>query len=102
MLTQEITNKRQCQRNVLLENIKKNWDNKQAVINIKRQLSRVKFSKDIKATLKSSNNRLVKYKYLIKVIMTLLSMLLEDEIYRHNNAINVIINYYNIQEGRAY
>ena len=34
--------------------------------------------------------------------MTLPSMLLEDEIRRRNNAINVVVNYCNIKEGRAY
>jgi hypothetical protein len=85
-----------------LENIKKNWDNKQAIINIKWQLSRVIFSEDIKATLKSSNNRSVEYKRLIKVIITLPSTLLEDKIRRRNNAINAVVDYCNIKEGRAY
>ncbi|XTI91939.1 hypothetical protein V2W45_1247912, partial [Cenococcum geophilum] len=70
--------------------------------NIKRQLSRVIFSEDIKATLKSSDNRLVEYKRLIKVIITLPSTLLEDKIYRYNNAINAVIDYCNIKEGRVY
>ena len=72
------------------------------MINIKRQLSGVIFSKDIKVTLKSSNNRLVKHKRLIKVIITLPSMLLEDKIYKRNNAINTVVDYYNIKEGRVY
>ncbi|XTI92062.1 hypothetical protein V2W45_1249132, partial [Cenococcum geophilum] len=70
--------------------------------NIKRQLSGVIFSKDIKATLKSSNNRSVEHKRLIKVIITLPSILLEDKIHRRNNAINAVVDYYNIKEGRAY
>ncbi|XTI87263.1 hypothetical protein V2W45_1235753, partial [Cenococcum geophilum] len=41
-------------------------------------------------------------KRLIKVIITLLSMLLEDEIRKRNNAINAVIDYYNIKEGRVY
>ncbi|XTI84802.1 hypothetical protein V2W45_1234071, partial [Cenococcum geophilum] len=69
--------------------------------NIKRQLSGVTFSEDIKVTLKSSNNRSVKYKRLIKVIMTLPSTLLEDKIRRRNNAINTVVDYYNIKEGRV-
>ena len=87
---------------MLLKNIKKNWDNKKAVINIKRQLSGVIFSEDIKATLKSSNNRLVEYKRLIKVIIILPNILLEDKIRRCNNAINIVVDYYNIKEGRVY
>ncbi|XTI82768.1 hypothetical protein V2W45_1464203 [Cenococcum geophilum] len=83
------------------KNIKKNWDNKQAVINIKRQLSRVIFSKDIKATLESNNNKLAEHKCLIKVIITLPSTSLEDKIYRRNNAINTVVDYCNIEEGRA-
>ncbi|XTI85065.1 hypothetical protein V2W45_1230410, partial [Cenococcum geophilum] len=67
---------------------------------IKRQLSRIIFSKDIKVTLKSSNNRLVKYKRLIKVIIILPSILLEDKIYRRNNTINTVVDYCNIKEGR--
>ncbi|XTI90665.1 hypothetical protein V2W45_1243884, partial [Cenococcum geophilum] len=70
--------------------------------NIKRQLSGDKFSEDIKATLESSNNRLVKYKRLIKVIITLPSVLLEDKIRRRNNTINAVIDYCNIKEGRLY
>ncbi|OCK92536.1 uncharacterized protein K441DRAFT_570857, partial [Cenococcum geophilum 1.58] len=72
------------------------------IINIKRQLSRIIFSKDIKVTLKSSNNRLVKYKRLIKVIIILPSILLEDKIYRRNNTINTVVDYCNIKEGRVY
>ncbi|XTI96067.1 hypothetical protein V2W45_1256821, partial [Cenococcum geophilum] len=72
------------------------------VINIKRQLSRVTFSEDIKATLKSSNNRLVKHKRLIKVIITLPSTSLEDKIRRRNNAINAVVDYCNIKECRVY
>ncbi|XTI84446.1 hypothetical protein V2W45_1225658, partial [Cenococcum geophilum] len=70
--------------------------------NIKRQLSGVIFSEDIKATLKSSNDRSVEHKRLIKVIMTLPSMLLEDKIYRRNNAINTVVDYCNVEEGRVY
>ncbi|OCK97199.1 uncharacterized protein K441DRAFT_548392, partial [Cenococcum geophilum 1.58] len=55
----------------------------------------------IKVTLESSNNRLVKHKRLIEVIITLLSILLEDKIRRYNNAINAVIDYYNIKEGRS-
>ncbi|XTI82852.1 hypothetical protein V2W45_1224978, partial [Cenococcum geophilum] len=69
---------------------------------IKRQLSGVIFSEDIKVTLKSSNNRLVEYKRLIKVIITLPSISLEDKIRRYNNAINAVVDYCNIKEGRAY
>ena len=87
---------------MLLKNIKKNWDNKQAIIDIKRQLSRVIFSEDIKATLEFNNDKSVKYKRLIKVIITLLSTSLEDKIYRHNNTINAVVDYYNIEEGRVY
>jgi len=29
-------------------------------------------------------------------------MLLEDKIRRRNNAINIVIDYYNIKEGRVY
>ncbi|XTI93554.1 hypothetical protein V2W45_1253068, partial [Cenococcum geophilum] len=75
---------------------------KQAIINIKRQLFGVIFSEDIKATLKSSNNRSVKYKRLIKVIITLPGTLLEDKIHRRNNAINAVVDYCNVKEGRAY
>ncbi|XTI90977.1 hypothetical protein V2W45_1243700, partial [Cenococcum geophilum] len=69
--------------------------------NIKQQLSGVIFSEDIKATLKSSNNRSVKHKRLIKVIITLPSTSLKDKIYRRNNAINAVVDYYNIKKGRA-
>ncbi|OCK99570.1 uncharacterized protein K441DRAFT_539794, partial [Cenococcum geophilum 1.58] len=72
------------------------------IINIKQQLSGVIFSEDIKATLKSSNNRSVKHKRLIKVIITLPSTSLKDKIYRRNNAINAVVDYYNIKKGRAY
>jgi len=85
-----------------LENIKKNWDNKQAIIDIEWQFSGVIFSEDIKATLKFNNDRSVKHKCLIKVIMILPGMSLEDEIYRCNNAINMVIDYYNVEEGRVY
>ncbi|XTI87051.1 hypothetical protein V2W45_1237335, partial [Cenococcum geophilum] len=69
---------------------------------IKRQLSEVKFSEDVKVTLESCNNRLVKYKRHIKVIITLSGTLLEDKIRRRNNAINAIVDYCNVKEGRAY
>ena len=72
------------------------------MINIERQLSRVKFSEDIKATLKSSNNKSVKHKRLIKVIMMFFSILLEDKIRRRNNIINAVIDYYSVKEGRVY
>ncbi|XTI84059.1 hypothetical protein V2W45_1229452, partial [Cenococcum geophilum] len=68
--------------------------------NIKRQLSGDKFSEDIKATLESSNNRLVKHKRLIQAIITLLGVSLEDKIYRRNNAINTVVDYCNVKEGR--
>ncbi|XTI92311.1 hypothetical protein V2W45_1246418, partial [Cenococcum geophilum] len=70
--------------------------------NIKRQLSGVIFSEDIKATLEFNNNRSAEYKRLIKVIITLPSTLLEDKIRRRNNAINAVVDYCNIEEGRAY
>jgi len=72
------------------------------VINIKWQLSRVKFSEDIKVTLKSSNNRLVKHKRLIKVIIMFFSILLENKIYRCNNAINIVVDYCNVKKGKVY
>ena len=72
------------------------------MIDIKRQLSRDKFSEDIKATLESSDNRLVKHKRLIKVIITLPSVSLEDKIRRRNNAINAVVDYYNVKKGRLY
>jgi hypothetical protein len=34
--------------------------------------------------------------------MTLPSMLLKDKIYRRNNAINAVIDYYNIKKGKVY
>jgi hypothetical protein len=101
-LSREITNERQRQRNALLENIKKNWDNEQAVIDIERQLSGVIFSEDIKATLESNNDRSVEHKRLIEVIMTLPGTLLEDEIRRRNDAINAVVDYCNVEEGRAH
>ncbi|OCK99087.1 uncharacterized protein K441DRAFT_541213, partial [Cenococcum geophilum 1.58] len=64
-------------------------------------LSEVIFSEDIKATLKCSDNKSVEHKRLTNVIITLLSTLLEDKIYRGNNAINAVVDYYNIKEGRA-
>ena len=45
---------------------------------------------------------MVEHKCLIKVIMTLPSTSLEDKIYRRNNAINTVVDYYNIKEGRVY
>jgi len=36
------------------------------------------------------------------VIITLPSTLLEDKIRRCNNAINAIVDYYNVEEGRVY
>ncbi|XTI94934.1 hypothetical protein V2W45_1256531, partial [Cenococcum geophilum] len=60
------------------------------------------FSEDIKATLESNNNRSAEYKRLIKVIITLPSTLLEDKIRRRNNAINAVVDYYNIKEGRVH
>ncbi|XTI94928.1 hypothetical protein V2W45_1256152, partial [Cenococcum geophilum] len=63
-------------------------------------LSGVIFSKDIKVTLESNNNKSAEYKRLIKVIITLPSMLLEDKIYRRNNAINTVVDYCNVKEGR--
>jgi len=48
------------------------------------------------------NNRLVKYKRLIKVIITLSGILLEDKIRRRNNAINAVVDYCNIKEGGVY
>jgi len=101
-LSREITNERQRQRNALLENIKKNWDNEQAVIDIERQLSGVIFSEDIKATLESNNDRSVEHKRLIEVIMTLPGTSLEDEIRRRNDAINAVVDYCNVEEGRAH
>ncbi|XTI84941.1 hypothetical protein V2W45_1465928 [Cenococcum geophilum] len=74
----KITNKRQSQRNALLKNIKKNWDNKQAIINIERQLSRDKFT-----------------------IITLPGVSLEDKIRRRNNAINTVVDYCNVEKGRS-
>ncbi|XTI82679.1 hypothetical protein V2W45_1224026, partial [Cenococcum geophilum] len=56
------------------------------------------FSEDIKATLKSSNNKSVEHKRLIKVIITLPSTSLEDKIRRRNNAINTVVDYCNIKE----
>ncbi|OCK99656.1 uncharacterized protein K441DRAFT_536344, partial [Cenococcum geophilum 1.58] len=72
------------------------------IINIKRQLSRVIFSEDIKATLESNNNRSAEHKRLIKVIIMLPGILLKDKIRRRNNAINAVVDYCNIKEGRAY
>ena len=34
--------------------------------------------------------------------MTLFSILLKDKIHRYNNAINAIIDYYNIKKGKVY
>jgi len=44
------------------------------MINIERQFSRIKFSEDIKAILKSSNNKSVEYKRLIKIIIIFFSI----------------------------
>ena len=72
------------------------------MINIKWQLSGDKFSKDIKAILESNNNRSVKHKCFIQVIIMLPGMSLENEICRCNDAINAVIDYCNVKEDRAY
>jgi hypothetical protein len=68
--TRTIGSERQRQRNALLQDIKKNWDRKQAVISIERQLAGMKFSEDVKTKLESAE-RTPEHNRLIETIMTL-------------------------------
>ena len=52
--------------------------------------------------LEFSNNKLVQYKRLIEVIITLPSILLKNKIRRRNNTISTVVDYCNVEEGRAY
>jgi Protein of unknown function (DUF3435) len=100
-LTKEITNEKQRQRYALRLDIRKKWDNEQAVITIERQLAGVKFSEDVKTKL-DSTERTPEHNRLIETIMTLPGSTLEEEIRRRNAAINAIIAYCKVEEGGAY
>ena len=70
--------------------------------NIKQQLSKLKFSKDVRTNLELSNNKSPEQKRLIETVITLLATTLEDEMLRCNAAINAVIVYCQIKEGSCH
>ena len=69
------------------------------MIDIKQQLSGLKFSEDIRTNLESLDDKPPEQKRLIEIVMTLPATTLEDEIRRRNAAINSITAYCKVEEG---
>jgi Protein of unknown function (DUF3435) len=69
------------------------------VIDIERQLSGLKFNKDVKTNLESLDDKPLEQKRLITIVMTLPAATLEDEMRRRNAAINAVIAYCKVEEG---
>lgn len=57
------------------------------------QLSKLKFSKDVKTTLKLANNMPTVQKHMIESMMTLLGTTLEEEFGQRSTAINAVAAY---------
>ena len=69
------------------------------MIDIERQLSGLKFNKDVKTNLESLDNKPPEQKRLIATVMTLPAATLEDEMRRRNAAINAVTAYCKVKEG---
>jgi hypothetical protein len=79
-LTWHINNERQCQRYTLLKEVQERWDKEQPVIDIKQQLSGLKFNKNVSTNLESLDDKPSEQKHLIATVMTLPATTLEDKI----------------------
>ncbi|OCK73812.1 C2H2 finger domain protein [Lepidopterella palustris CBS 459.81] len=95
----EINKEKQRLRHALLIQIRRDWDREQAVKDIERQLSGVKYSQEIKKTLNLSPERTPQHNRLIETVLSLPGSTLEEEVRRRNAAINAIIAYCGIEEG---
>ena len=69
------------------------------MIDIERQLSGLKFNKDVKTNLEFLDDKPPKQKHLIATVMTLPAATLEDEMHQQNTAINAITAYCKVEEG---
>ncbi|KAJ5158887.1 uncharacterized protein N7500_008538 [Penicillium coprophilum] len=64
-----------------------------------RQLSETKLAESVTTKLQHIEELPKPQKYLIKRILTLLSPILDQEIYQHTKAINTVTAYYQFKEG---
>jgi hypothetical protein len=69
------------------------------VIDIKQQLSGLKFSEDIRTNLESLDDKPPEQKRLIAIVMTLPTTTLEDEMRQWNATINIVTVYCKVEEG---
>ena len=69
------------------------------MIDIKRQLSRLKFNKDVKTNLESLDDKPFEQKRLIATVITISTATLEDEMRQQNATINAIIVYCKVEES---
>ncbi|KAF2180940.1 C2H2 finger domain protein [Zopfia rhizophila CBS 207.26] len=100
-LGKDIRNARQRLRRALRDRIRENWDREQAERDIQLQLSGVKFSDQVKTTLKRSPERTPQHNRLIESVLSLPGSSLEEEARRRSAAINAIIAYCHVVEGET-
>lgn len=63
------------------------------------QLSRLKFSKEVKTTLILADDIPIIQKHIVKSMMILLRITLDKEFCQHSTTINTVTTYYKFQEG---
>jgi hypothetical protein len=100
-LSCEIVSERLRQRTALLKQIQRTWDLEHPVNEVEMQLSGLKFSEDVKTTLKLADNMPAIQKHMVESIMTLPGTTLEEEFGRRSTAINAVAAYCKFQEGGA-
>ena len=101
ILGRAISSARQRLRPALLKDLQDPWNLEHPVEVIERQLSGLKLSQDINATLDDNDEMAPIQKRLVETIMTLPGTTLEEEFRRRNAAIDVVAAYCHFQEGGA-
>lgn len=99
-LKREITKTRSRQARALLKEVKQSFDNRQAVIDIERQLSGGAVDEAIEEKLVTEGTMLPQQIYLLEKLTTRpTTSSLEDEWRRRSEAINAVTAYCHVQEG---
>ena len=99
-LKQDIINAKKRRTYALLKEIRQAFNNKQAVINIKRQLLGGVVDEDVKKILVTEKGILFKQIYLLKKLMTWpTSLSIKAKWRRRSEAINAVTAYYHVKKG---
>jgi hypothetical protein len=100
-LSCEIFNAGQWQRSALLKQIQAKWDLENPVNEVELQLPGLKFDYEVKTNLDMADDISPIHRRLVETIIALPGTTLEEELGRHNIAIDAVAAYCNFQEGGA-